>query len=747
VTVRTAVATILAVAIAASAHAYSGVGRAAVEKALGRLPQSEKELGREFDELEKRLESGDRSAATSYAAAILRLNKPHGCTLDEPRRRLGDAIIADPGYADALELWVDLNPTQDELQRVGEALEARRRAGGDDEAATLYASATALWLLDDYGDAARACDAAEGVDESYRGRCRWLMTIIAAERENDEEATRQFEQALDALDDATAHLIWASARFVATKSETSNYEVLAAVDRPDFLRSFWKRRDAFPLTDENERIGEHLRRLAFARREYALQSNGRAYLTMHDTFKDLSPDLTFYSSSPLFDYQTSMPTWIDHRGLIYMRHGKPDRSTRSSIGTRSETWLFHRWTTRPLMFHFIDRRGVGEFVIALNLGQATAKGVLEDDPTRLIGNAADFRELYATRSTFHMLFQRIATSRSVSGLEDSLNREAAMMAGFVREAFIDDTSNLLGREDVLPFAAYSANFRASDGKVDAFVYYAIPERELTDDDDDPRTVFEFDATIVVFSSNWQEKIATAQHSFRYERPTDREPAKDDLLVGVLNLYGLDPDSYNFAFQLRERGSGKIGIAKGQMITDYFGPEWVDVSDLLLAAEISPDGQGSIFERNGRKVVPIPTRTVRKKRQASIYYEIYDLQPGLDDKTHYRIEYRVLQVQKQRGMASKLFGIGMNVASLFFPYQVFLTQAGLFGLDVITNNPEKGLEIFIEEREATPIEGAVSEAYELDTAELDAGIYQVYVTVKDYVSGAISTRKMRFAVTN
>ena len=46
----------------------------------------------------------------------------------------------------------------------------------------------------------------------------------------------------------------------------------------------------------------------------------------------------------------------------------------------------------------------------------------------------------------------------------------------------------------------------------------------------------------------------------------------------------------------------------------------------------------------------------------------------------------------------------------------------------------------------PVTEIVSETITLDTSNYDPGIYQAYVTVKDYVSGSISTRSVRFAVT-
>ena len=721
---------------------YSGVGRAAIERS-GKVPATEDELDREIGELKRRLDAGDRQPQTAYRLAILRLNRPKGLDLSDARALLTKVLLADPGYEDALRLWTDLNPSDSELRRFLPALQERQRALPESPA-HLWALARGQHRLGEYGAARQALTELERRWPEWGARASWLKAVIAGEREEAGEATEHFEAALVGLDDQTAELIWRSSFLVASRAEANRWGDLGEQARAEFLRGFWKRRDVFPLTPENERLAEHFQRLKRCREDYDLKSNGRSYLTMNDRFKDLSPDLPFYSSDVVYEYLSAVGPWLDHRGLVFVRHGEPERGVKTTTGVRAESWLYYRWTQTPLMFHFIDRRGVGEFVVTLNLAQATANNPLEDDPEVVVsssGSFRDFRSLYASRATFHQLFQQMATSRSRYQVEEIIYQEASMMAAFLKEVWLDETSNLIDKDDLLPFAAYSANFRRDSDLVDTYVYYAIPEKELAKEG--PK--FEFDATVVIYDADWREELGSAEHHFRYERPPGKKPNKQDLLVGALELEALPPGRYKFAFQIRERHSDKIGVAKGGLTVDYYGPGWVDVSDLLLAESVTPSSQATRFDRHGHKVIPIPTRTLPQGREGKLYYEVYDLESGADGKNHYRVEYRILQIQQKPGIASKLFGIGMNIAYLFFPYQTFLAQAGLFGFDVATADPDKGLETWVEERHATPTDGVVSEVLDIDTTKYKKGVYQVYVTVKDHVSGSLSTRSLRFAV--
>ena len=102
--------------------------------------------------------------------------------------------------------------------------------------------------------------------------------------------------------------------------------------------------------------------------------------------------------------------------------------------------------------------------------------------------------------------------------------------------------------------------------------------------------------------------------------------------------------------------------------------------------MAPGGQHSnatyaTFERGDTRLTPEPTRTLDRGRLGKIYFELYDLQPGADGQSHYRVEYRVLQVQQKPSLVEQILGFSMNIAGAFFPYEVFLARAGLFGLDI------------------------------------------------------------------
>jgi GWxTD domain-containing protein len=94
--------------------------------------------------------------------------------------------------------------------------------------------------------------------------------------------------------------------------------VLAAFDqargeaRIAVLRRFWQGLDRRDLRKEGEWLREHYRRLAYARRHFTLQSNRPRY-HVRDGYDSGSDEL-------------------DDRGIVYLRHGEPDRIAGRTAG-------------------------------------------------------------------------------------------------------------------------------------------------------------------------------------------------------------------------------------------------------------------------------------------------------------------------------------------------------------------------------------------------------------------------------
>ena len=149
--------------------------------------------------------------------------------------------------------------------------------------------------------------------------------------------------------------------------------------RADLVRRFWTSRDRLELLSDGERLAEHLRRLAVARREYGVTGPAGA--------------------EP-----------VDQRGLVYIRHGPPDeRATLARFGVEpNESWSYHDARGAPsLVLHFAARGGPVDFRLIeslLDLRSPTETAPPSRDAaawwSRLVASP-----LFRSRSTIHPLYR------------------------------------------------------------------------------------------------------------------------------------------------------------------------------------------------------------------------------------------------------------------------------------------------------------------------------------------------------
>ncbi len=121
--------------------------------------------------------------------------------------------------------------------------------------------------------------------------------------------------------------------WVATPRELGEFDSQSTDALPDWLTRFWQRRDALALRAPGDRLEEHLRRWAYVYRNFRVDAPDRrsGYLRMTsatggpcsrsvpDSLNDI---MTADDASRLSDDRRDQAV-LDHRAIIYMRHGAP----------------------------------------------------------------------------------------------------------------------------------------------------------------------------------------------------------------------------------------------------------------------------------------------------------------------------------------------------------------------------------------------------------------------------------------
>jgi tetratricopeptide (TPR) repeat protein len=369
------------------------------------------------------------------------------------RRGLVHVLTLNPDYRDAWALWTTLYRGDDErleavnalalhagshdadLWRAGLLVELRRY----DEAALILAALARRWPAD---PASRA----------------WLARSLY-EQAKDDSAAGSYDQAVSRAHADTGEVLWHQVRSIATPEERGAYARAGSAGRESFLRLFWARRNPDLRLAVNPRIGEHFRRLAEARRVFALLHPQARYHHSRERrtvlggvgtppgvdLDAIRSDIAGTRQARVEDEQVAagitlrldpaqeetpnLEDGLDDRGRMFVRYGRPDE--RYVWNGDAETWRY----VLPegyLQVTFVRRTADGggdEIVTPVVAGEAgAARYLLRTDRPALHATLrfafwpAAFRH-EGGRSTDLVLFPDSAGAAAV--LFDAAGREAA----------------------------------------------------------------------------------------------------------------------------------------------------------------------------------------------------------------------------------------------------------------------------------------------------------------------------------
>ena len=241
----------------------------------------------------------------------------------------------------------------------------------------------------------------------------------------------------------------------------------------------------------------------------------------------------------------------------------------------------------------------------------------------------------------------------------------------------------------VPF--FMASFRGLDGQTLVEAYYGVPTGDLITDEQDTLT---FEAGFMVHDAQWH------QHAF--SRNTIRL-ATEEAGAPYRGLFQIDvrPQSFHVALHVRSLDMQALRAHKRTYVPLDFSGAGLKLSDILLADSVIDLQDGSAQIREDLLVQTRPSRVFSRAERPYVYFEIYDLALSPEERTHYAINYTLTN---RRG-------------------------------ETISLAPSE-------------FEGRVRSPFEyvsLDISEIDAGRYELTVTVDDRVARRTVSRSQQLTV--
>jgi GWxTD domain-containing protein len=629
---------------AASAEAQTGIAEVHYRKARG--------LVRSMHHARKAVSEARRATRLdpAYVPAYLLLGRSYE-QLNE------NYVAAVRAYSVALEREPD---NLEAASLLGAAyIELRNQTGRDRRASKPLLGAATLSRLEGHLDASR------------------FLPILAQIRFNQgqsQSALDSFERYIDGLL-PEEQVFYRDIEPVATKDETEAYSDSAPGERRDFLRVFWGRRDLDPLTEVNERLFEHYRRIwyslqHFGRVKIPWDARGKVYVRYGEPeYRSRSGEPPPVMSPTVEQVKERLamalygPEGMDESfpGPVY-----PVRSNQSFVGE-----------LRPAQIHQVDLGGnlLGEgFVLESEPGEES----LEEEA---IIDAFERSQL-RPENQHHFL---PVTSQGDMTIVSWESWVYTLVEGGLEITFTDEMGN--GIYDFAPIPDYPeeegsiglhrysqyvyyapmaiaertasaipefytpggpmsglgfhydyADFRGHEGKTRVEVYYGINPTEMGSFASGDTATILADCAVILTDSSYS-RIQKARELFRYSAVGHRKWPEGAFVPYTVSLE-VPPGDYVLTVRVNDLVAKRKGIFRRSISVEPYGSESLQLSDIQLGWHISETGGDEMFQKGDVWVIPMPTQAYGENQSAYAFYELYNLSRNAFGQTRYRVTYTI-----------------------------------------------------------------------------------------------------------
>jgi hypothetical protein len=429
---------------------------------------------------------------------------------------------------------------------------------------------------------------------------------------------------------------------VFTPNEAQRWETLdSPVARVLFIKKFWRSRDPDPISQENPRLSIHYARLLEAQGNYSSpvyersplsRNHGAGQGPQYDPTAPLA-DFPFVQPNPKFKRPSGYQ--LAPRGILYLRHGPPDRIVHGSspkTGGDSETWYYGNSS-----FTFESQQGYDTF------SAVPASGTL-DGPE--INGATD-----------------------TAGPENNYQRY------------------------------YAAEFKARGDSVGLEFYQSFPRDSL-------ETGAVPEAVVALFDTTWRQ-VAISRS------PARKMTAGPDTLWMAVNSLKTLPGTYYYV--LRMDLAPVHPVIRNSMNIMQFTADSINLSGIIFGHPLDIDK--TIPNRSAEGLLPRPSLIFTTGEVVSVYFEIYGLKPNRDGGREYREVITVSKVSPSDSEEDENFSGNAETLKRWTENR---SNSRIFSFDRSSGDQQK----------------IISEHFNIDTSDLEAGSYSLHLEVEDKNTGEL-----------
>lgn len=448
---------------------------------------------------------------------------------------------------------------------------------------------------------------------------------------------------------------------IAEPGELVTWDSLPPAARPAFLAAFWAERDVRGGVADGARLVEHYQRVEyvwaqFRRRvpQVGLQRNAGVAMTTDYGADELmirfageymsgddpavvaeimrlDSDTKLLGVAGAFRGLRSSQEMIDDRGLIWLRHGKPDKVARTSDGLALEVWRYER-PEGALVLQFREENFDGQVGASVLVPSLITANPLQRDQLCHLEQSLCTTNADPSGSVLMMGgsqknnpgFGRLVGDAKVNTTA-RVARYRSLGLETIAEATTTDAYARRFPRAITPVVQLYGLVRLPDGGGRAVVAFAVPGAELA------YTTPPEAAGRAVYPLRLEILLARRGDGTRAELDTLRRFAtaaplrEGQYLTGVVEL-PVAPGEYVASVVLSQEDRGAIARMQAVAVPSAEGK--LRISDVVLGRE----GSGARWQ-SGTQSVPLnPLNSYPKGGEAELYYQVAGLTAGSSFKT-------------------------------------------------------------------------------------------------------------------
>ncbi|MBN2416820.1 GWxTD domain-containing protein [bacterium] len=579
-----------------------------------------------------------------YRAARIRMIEKgydHGLSELEP------LLERDPGYRDSYRIYTRIGSAFHKHGKLARFLRTLTRLYPD----SLRFQNDMITAVYNTGDFQAALDSLASCRDGLFARSPALYYLHEARillgLGRDEQAWRTYTLGIENIRAGyEADEFFLDLRYITAPDEYPRYFTGDLQQKKEFLRIFWKSRDPTLTTEFNERFPEHYERL-----RYVLKKNRR--YPEQEMFDLLVDD--FYKPEPwglMSEFSKSggvlEQSLIDDMGIIYVRHGEPDKffTLVEEFTTANLCWHYPARPGRPDMVYYFWRPRRSDALQKRNIFRGW---VLRMDP------------LY--RSQFKNLDWMVDFNDSdvVSSIETGT------------------ATTTTGYQPARPLEISLDHFVFQADSAERIVlYYKIPEQYTGHDV--PQNIALHQET-VLFDGVWRELYRTG----RDENQTTLSGRSSGTIIRTMSI-PVFPGDYFVGFHLAEKTAGAEGDLGLQIDVPDSRRGGLGMSRIMLAE----------FERNrhlfrpesehrsyAERIIPSLDRRFGRDDPIVVYFELYNILPDMEGRTSVSVSLGVTRKELYTSAISRLFSRNDDPVTVTLEHVLRGTAKNEFFLQSVT----------------------------------------------------------------